>query len=493
MHSSVRVTSQRYGPVLTLTVLALVTPPGAHGQGVNDGRGREWRQLTETTGLSWDQLAAALPRDGVTPGSGMIGTRNVAGWVWATEAQVVDLFSLWAPGLLESPERAVGGYEFLTPALQFQSVFLPVYQIRGCPTYQPCFNYRLVAGWVAQDDGSAVPAAASVSSDTDAMIPGGWFAVEDPAGTSTAPRGVFLWRPTGLLDGSIHANDDAGSPGTPLGGVAIQVLANDWLAGVRPTEATVSVTRVSPPVAGITLGASGDLRVAPGTPVGIYPVAYRICDRANPVRCDEAVATVTVRSFTILAAADQGTVAFAAGGTPVANVLSNDRLGTNVATPQIVRLSQVSSTSPGITLDPLTGAIRVAPGTPHGTHSLTYRIQETANPANSAQAVVTVRPNSIDAVNDSARGSSKTGGTVIASVLANDWFRGVRATPSQVRLSLPAALPRGISLNLSTGAVVVAPKTDSGTYTFRYRISEIASPSNFDEATVTLDLSGRSR
>lgn len=480
-------------PALTLAALSLGGSWNTFGQGINDGNGREWRQLTETTGLTWDQLATSLPQDGVTPAAGMIGTRNFAGWVWANEAQVIELFSRWVPTILESPINSVGGYEFLAPALDFQSTFLPVYQIKGCPTYQPCFNYRLVSGWVAQDDGSAVPAAASVSSDTDAMIPSGWFAVEDPASTPTTPRGVFLWRPTGLHDGGIHANDDFGSPTTPLGGVAIQVLANDWLAGARPNLSTVSVAMVSPSFPGITFGTSGELRVEPGTPMGVYPVTYRICDLANPTRCDEATATVTVRSFAINAAADQGTVAFAAGGTPVSNVLLNDRLGTNTATTQIVRLSQISSTTPGLVLDTLTGAVRVAPGTPSGDHTLTYRIQEVANPANSAQAVVTVRPNSIDAVNDSARGSSKTGGTVIPNVLANDWFRGIRATSTQVRISLPAALPKGISLNLTTGAVVVAPKTASGTYVFRYRISEIASPSNFDEATVTLDLSGRSR
>jgi hypothetical protein len=480
-------------PTLTLAALTLGGPWTTNGQGINDGNGREWRQLTETTGLTWDQLTAALPRDGVTPASGMIGTRNVAGWVWANEAQVIELFSRWVPAILESPINSVGGYEFLAPALDFQSIFLPVYQIKGCPTYQPCFNYRLVSGWVAPDDGSAVPAAASVTSDTDAMIPGGWFAVEDPATTPTTPRGVFLWRPTGLHDGGIHANDDSGSPTTPLGGVAILVLANDWLAGARPNLNTVSLALVSPPISGIALDAAGNLRVDPGTPMGVYPLTYRICDLANPGRCDEAIATVTVRSFAIAAAADQGTVAFAAGGTPVSNVLINDRLGTNTATTQIVRLSQISSTTPGLALDTATGAVRVAPGTPHGIHTLTYRIQEAANPANSAQAVVTVRPNSIDAVNDSARGSSKTGGTVIPNVLANDWFRGIRANTADVRISLPAALPRGISLNLSTGAVIVAPKTASGTYVFRYRISELASPSNFDEATVTLDLSGRSR
>ncbi|HKE55747.1 MAG TPA: hypothetical protein VKB46_03560, partial [Pyrinomonadaceae bacterium] len=88
------------------------------------------------------------------------------------------------------------------------------------------------------------------------------------------------------------------------------------------------------------------------------------------------------------------------------------------------------------------------------------------------------------------RASSKTGGTVIASVLANDAFNGFRATTATVQISQVSAPIRGITLNLSSGAVTVAPKTASGTYNLVYQICEIASPTNCDPATVTLDLGG---
>jgi hypothetical protein len=96
----------------------------------------------------------------------------------------------------------------------------------------------------------------------------------------------------------------------------------------------------------------------------------------------------------------------------------------------------------------------------------------------------------IDAVNESARISSKTGGIAIANVLANDTLNGLTATTATVQLSQVSPQIRGITLNLSTGSVSVAPKTSSGTYSLVYRICEIASPTNCDDATVTLDLSG---
>ena len=104
-------------------------------------------------------------------------------------------------------------------------------------------------------------------------------------------------------------------------------------------------------------------------------------------------------------------------------------------------------------------------------------------------ASITVRT-MIDAVNESVRASSKTGGTVIASVLANDTLNVVRATTATVQLSQVSPPIPGITLNLSSGAVSVTPKTNSGLYNLVYRICEIASPTNCDSATVTLDLSG---
>ncbi|MBL9199629.1 MAG: hypothetical protein JNL39_03940 [Opitutaceae bacterium] len=471
-------------------LIAHLTP--AHAQHFNDGAGKEWRQLTETTGLSWAQVAAVASQDGVTPAIGTVNGRALTGWVWATDAQVVQLFSRWAPAIAASPTLTVAGPEYVTPASQFHAVFRTTQAFAGCPTYQPCFDFRMTAGWTARSDATNQPVEAAVITSLDTFFTTGSFHVQGASGAAAGGIGVFLWRPTGQFDGKVHANDDAGFSPSPLGGAALNVLANDWIGGVRPTAATVTLTLESPAIAGLTLSADGTLAVAPGTAAGTHALVYRIAAVGNPANNDDAVALVTVRSYPIFAAADQGYVAFAAGGTAVANVLANDTLGGVIAAPSVVVLAQVSSSHAGVALNPATGAVTVAPGTPHGTHTLTYRIAERANPANTSQATVTIRPNAIYAAPDSARGSSKTGGTVIASVLANDTFSGARATTAKVAISLPAALPKGFALNLSTGAVTVAPKTSSGLYTFRYRITEIASPANFSEATVTIDLSGKS-
>jgi len=155
----------------------------------------------------------------------------------------------------------------------------------------------------------------------------------------------------------------------------------------------------------------------------------------------------------------------------------------------------VTPATEGITLNAANGSVNVAAGTAIGAYSLAYGICETANPTNcdSATATVTVRPNTISAVNDSVRGSSKTGGTILASVLSNDTLNGVRATTASVTLARVSLTPAstGITLDTSSGAVKVAPKSQSGTYALVYRICETADPTNCSQATVTIDLSGK--
>ena len=41
--------------------------------------GRQWRELYETTGLSWSDVASVCPTDGQTPCSGTVGGRNLSG------------------------------------------------------------------------------------------------------------------------------------------------------------------------------------------------------------------------------------------------------------------------------------------------------------------------------------------------------------------------------------------------------------------------------
>ena len=78
------------------------------------------------------------------------------------------------------------------------------------------------------------------------------------------------------------------------------------------------------------------------------------------------------------------------GGVAVADVRVNDTLNGNPVVAAEVTLSQVSTTNPGVTLDPATGAVNVAPGTPAGTYTLTYELCELLNPTNCDQANVTV-------------------------------------------------------------------------------------------------------
>jgi YVTN family beta-propeller protein len=203
---------------------------------------------------------------------------------------------------------------------------------------------------------------------------------------------------------------------------------------------------------------------------------------------DLAVPDTTVPRvpYAIDAVDDSGTVT-AVGATAVANVLANDRLGGIAVTRAHVTLTQQSSTSDGVTLNPATGAVSVAAGTPEGTQTLVYRICETASPTNCDDASVTVTvlaPYVIDAVNDSA--VTLPGRTALASVLATDTLGGTPATLARVTLALASSTSTGITLDLATGAVFVAVGTTPGLQTLTYRICEIASPTNCDEADVSI-------
>jgi hypothetical protein len=73
--------------------------------------GREWRQLADTTYVTWNEVAAVCPTDGVTPCSGSILRSrdgeliDVTGWTWARNA---DIQALWEaivqPGTANFPD-----------------------------------------------------------------------------------------------------------------------------------------------------------------------------------------------------------------------------------------------------------------------------------------------------------------------------------------------------------------------------------------------------
>ena len=95
---------RRFAPALCLilSLVALGGGPAAKAvppDPVTDASGREWRQLYETTGLSWNQVAQVCPRDGATACSGTVGGQDLTGWTWGTADQVAALLSPYAPAL----------------------------------------------------------------------------------------------------------------------------------------------------------------------------------------------------------------------------------------------------------------------------------------------------------------------------------------------------------------------------------------------------------
>jgi hypothetical protein len=158
---------------------------------VGDGAGKEFRQLYETTGLSWNQVARICPRDGVTPCSGSIGAINVTGWVWATGDQVIRLLGNYAPAILTANPASVSGgeYYFLGAGFLGQMRWTGYFAI----TYAAS---EWAAGWTSSSVGGT-PVEGFVSYGHPP--PSGTFSVV-PAGTPdevSATRGVWLWAPSG--------------------------------------------------------------------------------------------------------------------------------------------------------------------------------------------------------------------------------------------------------------------------------------------------------
>ncbi|MFN0154747.1 MAG: isopeptide-forming domain-containing fimbrial protein [Gaiella sp.] len=323
--------------------------------------------------------------------------------------------------------------------------------------------------------------------------------IASPSNCDTATVTITVTGSTGGGN-AIVANDDAGGVTSASGGVAVaNVLVNDTFDGALATPATVTIAVVGSLPSGISLNTSnGQVDVAAGTAPGTYTFDYQICETAAPANCDTATVTITVTGTganSIVAANDSGGVTSAAGGQAVANVLANDTLAGAGATIANVTITPVGSLPSGITLDTADGSVDVAAGTAAGTYTFDYQICETSSPSNCDTATVTITVtgtggNPIVATNDSGGVTSVSGGTAVPNVLANDTLSGGATSTADVTISPVGSLPAGITLNTTTGAVVVAAGTAAGTYTFDYRICEIAFPSNCDTATVTITVTG---
>ena len=298
----------------------------------------------------------------------------------------------------------------------------------------------------------------------------------------------------------LAANADNAGPINGANGAVnvLNVLNNDSANGTAPTPANVTISVVTPASnPGVTLDiATGAISVAAGVPAGTYTITYQICETANPTNCATATATIVVAAPAIIAANDAPpAVNGTNGGNDVVNAFANDTLN---GAPVVAAAITASVTSPASSinggpvpvLDPVTGLVDVPAGTPAGTYSIGYRICENNNPSNCADAVVTIIVSAapIAATDDNAGPvNGANGAPGIANILTNDALNGVAPTPGNVTISVtaPASNP-GVTLDVATGNVSVAPGVPAGTYSITYQICETLNPTNCATATVNV-------
>jgi uncharacterized repeat protein (TIGR01451 family) len=195
------------------------------------------------------------------------------------------------------------------------------------------------------------------------------------------------------------------------------------------------------------------------------------------------------------------------GSSNVGNILSNNGSGADTLNGSPVTASMVfitvltpatpiSGGSSVPSVNPTTGVVRVNPGTPAGTYTITYQICEVGNPTNCDTAVVTIPVTAapIDAVNDgpfSGTINVPFSGITTPSVLLNDTLNGNSITPSQVTLTMLTVSGPFLTLN-ANGTVSTNAVCPAGTHTLTYQICETLNPTNCDVATVTVIVIGGS-
>jgi RTX calcium-binding nonapeptide repeat (4 copies) len=156
----------------------------------DDGTGKRWRQLTETTGLTAAQIATVCPRDGETRCSGAVGGRELSEWVWATGDQVHALLARYEPALLAEGVRSVSGPEYWGSAHMFLQHMRPTLTAIGYP-----FDHAFAGGWTSSTEEDGRPTFGSAGRSFNPT--GGGIGV----GPATNPDpiqfyGAWLWRPS---------------------------------------------------------------------------------------------------------------------------------------------------------------------------------------------------------------------------------------------------------------------------------------------------------
>jgi hypothetical protein len=168
--------------------------PSVAAPPVEDSTGKEWRQLIETTNLSWEEISSVCPTDGQTPCSGSVGDVDLSNWVWASSEQVLALMALTQPILLTSEFSFLSGPEYFAAAAAIvTSGFEYTYESSG--TYHQTGGMRGTTSSLTAD---GIPIRGSAGWGCGPC--GGGLGVAEAPGDVTSfdpATGVWLWRTIG--------------------------------------------------------------------------------------------------------------------------------------------------------------------------------------------------------------------------------------------------------------------------------------------------------
>jgi uncharacterized repeat protein (TIGR01451 family) len=171
--------------------------------------------------------------------------------------------------------------------------------------------------------------------------------------------------------------------GSATGGAvcAAPTVAGNVVSGTVPTlpsggSVTITITGTAP-ATGQSISNTATVAVPPGT--------------TDPTPGNNTSTTTTPVVAIVANDNTYGPINGNTGNANVGNVLGNDTLNGSGATVGTVTVSVVTPASnAGVSLNPATGIVSVAPGTPGGTYTIVYRICSQAQPAICDDATVTV-------------------------------------------------------------------------------------------------------
>ena len=194
----------------------------------------------------------------------------------------------------------------------------------------------------------------------------------------------------------------------------------------------------------------------------------------------------------------------------VVDVLSNDRVNGNPATPANVDVTIANDGGlTGVTADPATGKLKVPTNARPGTYDVEYRIcvKGATSPCDTAKAKITVTPDAtpnraIKAVDDNFGKIPNTVDYTTTNTVFSTGVDTLEGVPGILSPETDVVLHKGavtrqdgtavqagtITMN-NNGSITVKKGTPIGTYTYTYKICEKAVPTNCsEEAKVTFEV-----